>query len=213
MPKATTPTHHRRRSGQRRHNPLEDDITATGILRTKSGKQDSEAADGDNEDNFVDSRSSKNILRIGRQLEEDDGLERSKPQAPPLADSFGYDSRFDDDAEEQIKLYGDEDEAWGDVEEEVEEIEVDPEDLETYKRFMPDEEDDLLKHGWDRQPSGEDEGDAVNLADLIMEKIAAHEATETRQAAGVPEENYELPPKVVEAYTKFVLSTPLGDLS
>jgi essential nuclear protein 1 len=69
---------------------------------------------------------------------------------------------------------------------------------------MPDEEaDDLLKHGWDQKPSGDEEHEEpVNLADLILEKIAAHEATEARKAAGVPDEDYELPPKVVEAYTK-----------
>lgn len=199
MPKATTPTSARQ---GRRHNPLEDDIVATGILRSKPGKRRSKGNDDDDGDNFVDSRASKNILRIGRQLEEGENADKPKPP-PPAADNFGYDSRFGDEDNEPEKLYGDEDEAWGDEDEEVEEIEVDPEDLETYKRFLPDEEDDLLKHGWDRRPTGDEEqGDSVNLADLILEKIAAHEAAESRGAAGAPDDDYELPPKVVEAYTK-----------
>jgi essential nuclear protein 1 len=168
-------------------------------LRTKSGKKKSK--DGDEEgENFVDAKASKNILRIGRELAEEDGV----PQeiSKPVIDSFGFDSRFDDDAEGH-KVYGDEDEAWGD-EEEVEEIEVDPEDLETYKKFMPDEEDDLLKHGWDRRPTGDEpEGDSVNLADLILEKIAAFEAKQSGEPQpGALDEDYELPPKVVEVYTK-----------
>lgn len=197
MPKATTPVIRQ----ARRHNPLEEDVLATGVLRTKPSKRKSKDIDEDG-DHFVDSKASKNILRIGRQLAEDDEAEKPKPQKP-TADIFGYDSRFDDE-DEANQVYGDEDEAWGDDDEIVEEIEVDPEDLETYKKFMPDDEDDLLKHGWDRKPSGEDdeEEQPVNLADLILEKIAAHEAGEARKAAGVPDEDYELPPKVVEVYTK-----------
>ena len=200
MPKATTPTATRQ---GRRHNPLEDDITATGVLRTKAGKRKSQDIDvEDNAENFVDSKASKNILRIGRELAAEDDSGKPRPPPPAPVDNFGYDSRFDD-AEEQDKLYAaEDDEAWGDDDEEVEEIEVDPDDLEAYRKFLPDEEDDLLKHGWDRRPTGKEQGESVNLADLILEKIAAHEAGEQRRDAGVPEDNYELPPKVVEAYTK-----------
>ncbi|CAM1511637.1 Fc.00g091500.m01.CDS01 [Cosmosporella sp. VM-42] len=195
MPKATTPTASR---GTRRHNPLEDDIVATGVLRTKSGKKRSKG-DDDQAENFVDSRASRNILRIGRELAEEDNAAKAVPK--PTIDNFGYDTRFDDEVEEENKVY-DDDEAWGEEDDIVEEIEVDPNDLDMYKKFMPDEEDDLLKHGWDRKPSGEEEGETVNLADLILEKIAAHEAAEARREVGVPDEVYELPPKVVEVYTK-----------
>ncbi|KAH7319903.1 Bystin-domain-containing protein [Stachybotrys elegans] len=197
MPKATTPTAARQ---GRRHNPLEDDLTASGgNLRTKSSKKKSKSRDDDAEDNFVDARASRNILRIGRELAEEENAGKIVKQ--PTVDTFGYDSRFDDEAEGEEVTF-DDDEAWGDDDEVVEEIEVDPADLEMYKKFMPDEEDDLLKHGWDRKPSGEEEGESINLADLIMEKIAAHEAAEARRDAGVPDEDYELPPKVVEVYTK-----------
>ncbi|KAG4288950.1 hypothetical protein FPRO06_03772 [Fusarium proliferatum] len=198
MPKATIPSASRQ---TRRHNPLEDDITATGILKNKSSKRRSNGGD-DEEENFVDDRASRTILRIGRELAEEENA--GKAVAKPTIDTFGYDSRFDDEAEEENKVYED-DEAWGEDEEVVEEIEVDPSDLDMYRKFMPDEEDDLLKHGWDLKPTGEEQGESVNLADLILEKIAAHEAAQERREnnLGPPdEEDYELPPKVIEVYTK-----------
>ncbi|KAI5463822.1 Bystin-domain-containing protein [Mariannaea sp. PMI_226] len=197
MPKATTPTAGR---ASRRHNPLEDDITANGVLRNKPSKRKSKTSDQDGE-NFVDARASRNILRIGRELAEEENSGRVVSK--PTIDNFGYDSRFED-AEEDNEIYGD-DEAWGDEEEEVEEIEVDPNDLEIYKKFMPDDEDDLLKHGWDLKPSAgaAPEGESINLADLILEKIAAHEAAEARgQDMAAPDDDYELPPKVIDVYTK-----------
>lgn len=183
----------------RRHNPLEDDMVATGVLRTKTAKKKSKTSN-DEEENFVDSRASRNILRMGRELAEEENP--TKLATKPTVDTFGYDSRFDDEVEDENKVY-DDDETWGDDDEIVEEIEVDPNDLDMYKKFMPDEEDDLLKHGWDQKPSGEEEEEEpVNLADLILEKIAAHEAAQARREVGVPDETYELPPKVVEVYTK-----------
>ncbi|TFB05168.1 hypothetical protein CCMA1212_002582 [Trichoderma ghanense] len=196
MPKATIPT--ATRPG-RRHNPLEDDVLATGILRNKPTKRKGKDVD-ESEETFVDSKASRNILRIGRELMEEENAD--KPAQKTTVDNFGYDSRFGEEDGEQ-KGY-DEEEAWGDEEEMVEDVEVDPEDLDTYRKFMGDEEeDDLLKHGWDLKPSGEAQGESVNLADLILEKIAAHEAA---QAGGgnvrAPDDDYELPPKVVEVYTK-----------
>jgi essential nuclear protein 1 len=199
MPKATTPTASRH---PRRHNPLEDDITATGILKNKPSKKRSKS-DGNDEEAFVDDRASRTILRIGRELAEEENA--GKAVAKPTADNFGYDSRFDIEAEEENKVY-DDDEAWGEDDEVVEEVEVDPNDLDMYRKFMPDEEEDeLLKHGWDLKPTGEEQGDSVNLADLILEKIAAHEAAQERREnnLGPPDEDqYELPPKVIEVYTK-----------
>jgi essential nuclear protein 1 len=203
MPKATTPG----RSG-RRHNPLEDDVIATGVLRTKSkGKRSKDTEDKD-EDHFVDARASRNILRIGRELAEEDSAGTAVKK--PTVDTFGFDSRFGEDDDtglnDEAATY-DNDEAWGDDDDVVEEIEVDPADLEMYKKFMPDDEDELLKHGWDRQPTGEEEEEEpVNLADLILEKIAMHEAAQSARDnnMGPPDEDYELPPKVVEVYTKSV---------
>ncbi|KAG5981130.1 hypothetical protein E4U55_003266 [Claviceps digitariae] len=201
MPKATTPKADR---PARRHNPLENDILATGLLRNKPSKSRPKSS-AEADEGFVDSKASKNILRIGRELAEEESAERSALVPEPTVDSFGYDGRFDDGegAEDGNNLEED-DEAWGDDDEVVEEIEVDPQDLEMYKKFMPDDEDDLLKHGWDLKPSGDAQQDneSRNLADIIMQKIAAHEASEARRDAGLPEDDYELPPKVVDVYTK-----------
>lgn len=197
MPKTPTAT-----QGGRRHNPLEDDITASGLLRNKPSKRKSREVN-DKEANFVDSKASKNILRIGRELAEEDNAERGANIIPAATiDNFGYDSRFDE-PEDENKTYGD-DEAWGDDDEEVEEVEVDPEDLETYRKFMPDEEaDDLLKHGWDQKPQGDyDDEEPVNLADLILQKIADHEAMQGRTEPMEAVDDYQIPDKVVEAYTK-----------
>ena len=53
---------------------------------------------------------------------------------------------------------------------------------------------------------GTEQQQGTNLADLILEKIAAHEATHTgqplMQGGGPPEEALELPEKVVEVYSK-----------
>lgn len=199
MPKTTSTTPER----GRRHNPLDQDLTSNGVLRIKSGK--TKKSRQEDEDHYVDSKASKNILRLGRELDDEEDKPK-RPQQKP--DQFGYDSRFDDEeAEIEAQIYGEAngDDAWGDEDEVVEEIEVDPEDLETYKKFLPEDDDDLLKHGWDRRPTGEEEGETVNLADLILAKIAAHEAMESgNNIAGPPDEDYELPPKVVEAYTKSV---------
>ncbi|OAA48383.1 Bystin [Metarhizium rileyi] len=199
MPKATTPKADR---PARRHNPLENDIVATGLLRNKPSKKKSKKTD-DADESFVDSKASKNILRIGRELADEENSEKASFAPGPTIDSFGYESRFDDDLDgEEAKTY-DDDEAWGDDDEVVEEIEVDPEDLEMYKKFMPDEEDDLLKHGWDLKPSGDAvEGESRNLADIILQKIAAHESAEARNDADMPVDDFELPPKVVEVYSK-----------
>lgn len=71
---------------------------------------------------------------------------------------------------------------------------------------MPDDEDDLLKHGWDRQPAPGAAGDEqpTNLADLILQKIAQHESRQERGDVAPPVDDYEIPPKVVEVYTKYV---------
>lgn len=204
MPKATTPIAASRQV--RRHNPLEDDLVATGPLSTKRSKRKSRHEDEDVE-NFVDSKASRKILRIGQELAEED-LERQA--VPKHNTAFDFESRFD---EENASEAGYEDEeAWGDEDEVVEEVELAPDDLETFRKFFPVEEDPLLRQGWggsaDEEP---DEGQGTNLADLILEKIAAHESAQAANGDGgrainavVPEDDYELPPKVVEVYTKYV---------
>jgi essential nuclear protein 1 len=203
MPKATASLAEARQA--RRHNPLEDDLLATGPLRTKPAKRKS-GRDEEDEDKFVDSKASRKILRIGQELAEEEA--ESQAVAKPN-NAFDFESRFEDDEDQGATF--DDDEAWGDEDDIVEEVELDPEDLETFSKFFPTQEDPLLRQGWGGTANDEDEGPGTNLADLILEKIAAHEAAQAGQggvgqgmSGMAPEEDYELPPKVVEVYTKYI---------
>lgn len=64
-----------------------------------------------------------------------------------------------------------------------------------------------LKGQFDGQIS-EEQQQGTNLADLILEKIAAHEATQSGgppiQGGGPPEDAVEVPAKVIEVYSKSV---------
>ena len=153
----------------------------------------------------MDSKASKKILRIGQELVDEDA-EQNPVQKPNTA--FDFESRFAGEEEDEETF--EDAEAWGD-EEEVEEIELAPDDLETFSKFFPTEEDPLLGTGWGGEADDADEGPGTNLADLILEKIAAHEAAqaangEVAQNAPRPiDEDFEIPAKVVEVYSKYVL--------
>ena len=109
MLKATTPLP-RAASQPRRHNPLSDDLIATGLLRAKSNKRKAKR-DDDGRDNYVDSKSSRKILKIGRDLVEEDH-EQSRSVLPNTA--FTFESRFGgEDGSEDGRQSQDED-AWGD---------------------------------------------------------------------------------------------------
>ncbi len=202
MPKATTPVSAARQT--RRHNPLEDDLTATGgNLKTQAGKRKSRQED---EEQFVDSKASKKILRMGQELADEDA-EQNRAAAPNPA--FDFESRFDNEDEEQPQ---EEYEEW-DEEGDVEEVELAPNDLATWNKFFPTQEDPLLRTGWGGEAEEADEGPGTNLADLILEKIAAHEAAQAgnggapRNALGPIDEDFEIPEKVVEVYTKYAFQT------
>ena len=107
-----------RSKSARRHNPLADDLVATGNLRVKSNKRKARAEE--NEDRFVDSRSSRKILKIGQDLIDEDQKE-SAPIAPPSA-AFTFESRFNPDTEAGGGNAPEDEDAWGDEEEEVEEV-------------------------------------------------------------------------------------------
>ncbi|KAL8372055.1 hypothetical protein RB595_001717 [Gaeumannomyces hyphopodioides] len=192
MPKATTPT-----SRSRRHNPLESDILATGVLKQKAPKRKSkEAGEGDQ---YVDSRASQKILALGRELEEEDQKRRAPSDAH---DAFAFDPRDDVDGPD-FENYPDDDAAWG-SDEEIEEVEVDPEDLEAFNRFLPGggDDDPLLKLGWGGSQEVEQEA-PTNLADIIMAKIQEKEAMDARKVriSAVDEDVQDLPPKVIDVYT------------
>ena len=114
MPEATTTTP--MTSAQSlRHKPLIDDLVATGSLRTKSNKRKAKRED-DARDGYVDSKSSRKILKIGRDLVEED-QEASRSALPSSEFNFESRPRDDDDSDEDARPQGEE--AWGDENEEV----------------------------------------------------------------------------------------------
>lgn len=200
MPKATTPRRPRR-------NPLEVDILATGLLRKKPPRPKQSKDDEEDAQKYVDSKASQKILRMARELAVENDPSNAPGEEVDGDDYFGLDSRAGLEGDDEEQAF-DNEEQWGDEDGEVEEIEVSPEDLETFNRLLPDDEDPLLKHGWGgaREEAKEENGGGMTLADLILEKIAAHEAASGFQSKGKeiapPDDDYELPPKVVEVYTQ-----------
>jgi hypothetical protein len=94
--------------------------------------------------------------------------------------------------------------------------ETDPTDLETFDKFNPPAFDDPILRGLGGLGGAEaeaDEGQPKNLADLILEKIIQQEAAEAQNGPhDIPqeEEAMEIPPKVVEVYTRYTLFQPVG---
>jgi hypothetical protein len=198
MPKS--PAAKEARSVQR-HNPLADDYSTSKPLKhkpTKRRKRDVEEARED----FVDSRSSQKILQIGRELA-DEELEQQKSEQAAENPLFGLRSQFEEEEEEEehdAQQY--DDDGWGDDLGEEEDEEVNPQDLEIFNKFHPTSTDPIF---------GEDgpenvEGQGTNLADLILEKIAAFEAGngQSMPAEDDMDDRIEIPANVVEAFSKSV---------
>ena len=211
MPKATTPT----TSHKRRHNPLEDDLLATGLLKNREGRPSKREATKKQaeEQPYVDAKASRKILAMSRDLMEEEELQSgAKGKDGSALSAFDFDlARLEAGSDEEEEFANEEE--WGDEDDVVEQPEVDAADLETFNRFVaPTMNDDpLLTHGWDGKPGdgAEEQKQGTNLADLILAKIAEKEAMQGggRQEDGNPvEEDYELPPKVVEVYSKYVAS-------
>lgn len=104
-----------RSKSQTRHRPLEDEILSTRPLRTKSKKR--KARPETEGGSYVDSRSSRKILKIGQDLADEEEKENAQTAPNP---AFTFESRFggDNDSEEEVVQH-DDDEAWGDEEEDV----------------------------------------------------------------------------------------------
>ena len=103
----------------RRHAPLEEDLVATGPLRSRTNKR--KARPEEDGGGYVDSRSSRKILKIGQDLE-DEVHQENMAVAPNPA--FTFESRFGggiSEPEEDDVRHNDE--AWGDEEDDtVEEV-------------------------------------------------------------------------------------------
>jgi len=120
MPKATSS----RTAAARRHNPLAEDISAVGHLRTQSskkGKRQSEEEDGENGQRYVDAKMSRNILQMGQELADEDAAEQrlAMGTAEPKSNAaFEFDTRFEEEPLSDDEKFENDD--W--VDEEVEEV-------------------------------------------------------------------------------------------
>ena len=214
MPKATRSNSNAR--AERRHNPLAEDYSPTVPLKQKAGRKRKSLTEENGQDGYVDSKASRRILDLGQDLAAEDEAEReAKRPATASNPAFSFENRFptdvvsdEEDGVAELGEYDDE-EAWGSEDEEVEEIEVDPNDLEMFNRFNPSFDPATLLQPLGDGEDGEAQGPGTNLADLILEKIAAHEADQVAtggrvnvQGGGDPDEAVELPGKVVEVYTQ-----------
>ncbi|KAF3385943.1 hypothetical protein DPV78_012681 [Talaromyces pinophilus] len=210
MPKATTPS----RSTGRRHNPLADDILSTNQVRTstKPGKKRSHKSANDDDDaenrkeGFIDAKASRKILQIGQDLAEEEAAEQQKildeAGAGQHNKAFDFSTRFGDENE----YISDDEEKFEEADWEDEDLdrgEVDPTDLDVFNKFIPAGDQDPI---FDPSEEGE-EGSGVNLADLILQKIAAYEANQSGdgqviKGGGAPEDAVQIPAKALEVYEK-----------
>jgi essential nuclear protein 1 len=206
MPKAS------KASGVRdtqRHNPLAEEYVPSNPWKQKAPKRQKRSRDETDEDHYVDSKATRKILEIGRDLAEEDERENQVQRPSTANPAFDFDTRLgEDEVEETAAQYDDDEEAWGEEEEEVEEVEIDPEDLATFNKFIPTDDNPIVWPGQDAQHA-QPSGPGTDLAALILEKIAAHEAENPPerviQGGGDPEDAVELPAKVVEVYSKIGL--------
>lgn len=114
MPKIPGAT---RNGEKQRHNPLSEDYSPTVPLKQKAGKK-RKATQQDEDDTTVDSKASRQILRIGQDLIEEVEHEEAKTRPNP---AFAFDSRgLEEVDEEEDQTYGGEEdeEVWGDEEDE-----------------------------------------------------------------------------------------------
>lgn len=194
---------------ERRHNPLAEEYLPSQALKQKAPKRRKTDTEGGKDEHYVGSKASRKILKIGQDLAEEDAAENQKPVDPKQNSAFAFESRLEagDESDEDAEHTYDDDANWqDDGEEVVEEVEVDPNDLEMFNRFNPEFDPATLLQPTEANGTNE-EDQGTNLADLILQKIAAHEAGQDIQAfdfqgRGAPEDAVELPAKVVEVYTQ-----------
>ena len=98
----------------RRHGPLEEDLVATGPLRARTKKR--KARPEEDGGGYVDSRSSRKILKIGQDLEDEVHQETVALEPNP---AFTFESRFGGISEPEEDDVRYDDEAWGDDEDDT----------------------------------------------------------------------------------------------
>mgnify|MGYP001075514006 FL=1 len=217
---------------KQRHNPLLKDISSQGgNLRTvprssssssqkkKSSKKQRHNDEDDEEsgggEGFLDASSSRKILQLAKEQQDELEQEDEIQNKPSFAQSF-KNQQIDSEEEEEEDEYSDFEE---EEEEEVEEIvydeedaEVDPKDAELFNKYFQ-------SNGENNNNNNDDDSfqPTINLADKILAKIQEKEFQEfqkqQQQQQSSPDNSNEnavlLPPKVILAYEKIgqILST------
>ena len=213
---------------KQRHNPLLKDISSQGgNLRTvprsssssssqkkKSSKKQRHNDEDDEEsgggEGFLDASSSRKILQLAKEQQDELEQEDEIQNKPSFAQSF-KNQQIDSEEEEEEDEYSDFEE-----EEEVEEIvydeedaEVDPKDAELFNKYFQ-------SNGENNNNNNNDDSfqPTINLADKILAKIQEKESQQQQQQQqSSPDNSNEnavlLPPKVILAYEKIgqILST------
>jgi essential nuclear protein 1 len=103
MPKATSS----RAAAARRHNPLAEDITSAGQVRTQSNKKgksrsQNDEEEGENGQRFIDAKMSRKILQIGQELADEDEAETKRAMGAGETmpnPAFDFDARLDEQDE------------------------------------------------------------------------------------------------------------------
>ena len=210
---------------KQRHNPLLKDISSQGgnlrtVPRSSSSSQKKKSSkkqrhnDEDDEENgggegFLDASSSRKILQLAKEQQDELEQEDEIQNKPSFAQSFKNQQIDSEEEEEEAEdEYSDFEE-----EEEVEEIvydeedaEVDPKDAELFnKYFQSNGETNNNDDDNSFQPT-------INLADKILAKIQEKESQQQQQQSSPDNSNEDavlLPPKVILAYEKIgqILST------
>ncbi|KAF2123181.1 Bystin-domain-containing protein [Lophiotrema nucula] len=198
-----------------RHNPLTEEYAPSNPWKQKSAKRRKTSKDDAEEERFVDSRASRRILDIGRDLAEEDEQENQVRRPPAANPAFNFETRLGEDYAVRAPTEPHDDEDVWEPEEaelgETEEVEIDPNDLATWNKIIPGSlENPPAWPGQEAQDKDEDQdeeqGPGTDLAALILQKIAEHEASggdgvqHDILGGGDPDDAVELPAKVVEVY-------------
>jgi essential nuclear protein 1 len=119
MPKVPRPA-----QAAERHRSLAEEYSPIHALKQKSPKKRNRRDEGD-EDNVINTKASRQILKIGQELADEDEAERRSRYVQAPNPAFDFNSRLENDIESDEEETGkyDDEEAWGD-EEEVVEVEV-----------------------------------------------------------------------------------------
>lgn len=172
-----------------RHNPLHRDITSLsgGLKSTDSQKKKSKHADKDQDEDFLDASTSRRILKLAKEQQEEVEEEEGVAEAPKSSflETFRKQNEEDEeesDDEEDAQEYSDLEEDFYDEEE----VEINEKDAEMFEKYF------ASQNGLN--------GGTINLADKIMAKIQEKELMKAN--GGRPTEGVRLPPKVIAAYEK-----------